>query len=165
MKNKNVGFFIIGIAVIIGIIILIFNLGLRSIVTQSCSHGSSCAMYGTISLQTYISLAIAGLIFVIGLFLIFSKEEKEIVVKKIKIREKAEENSKEKRKIDYSKLAKEEKILMKLIEEAQGTIFQSDLVEKSNFSKVKVSRILDKLEGRQFIERKRRGMTNVVVIK
>ena len=49
-------------------------------------------------------------------------------------------------------------------EKSNGTIFQSDLVEKSDFSKVKVSRILDKLEGRQLIERKRRGMTNVVVL-
>ena len=47
----------------------------------------------------------------------------------------------------------------------QETIFQSDLVEKTEFDKVKVSRILDKLEGRQLIERKRRGMTNVVVLK
>jgi hypothetical protein len=162
MKNKNVGFLIIGIAVIIGIIIGIFNFGLRSIVVESCSHGPECSMYGTIAIQTWISLAIAGLVAVIGLFLIFSKEEKEIVVKKV--REKIEVEKKAK-PIDYSKLDKDEKIIMKAVEEAQGTIFQSDLVDKTGFSKVKVTRILDRLEGRQFIERKRRGMTNVVVKK
>lgn len=162
MKNKNVGFLITGIAIVIGIIVLIFNLGMRNIVIQSCGHGSQCPMYGTIALQTYISLAIAALVLVIGLFLIFSKEEKEIVIKKVKHRIEVE---KKRKPIDYSKLSKEEKTVIKVIEEADGTIFQSDLVEKSGFSKVKVSRILDRLEGRQLIERKRRGMTNVVVLK
>ena len=32
-------------------------------------------------------------------------------------------------------------------------------------TKVKVTRILDKLEGRGLVERKRRGMTNVVMLK
>lgn len=81
MKNKNVGFLIIGISIVIGIIVLIFNLGLRNIVSQTCTHGSECSMYDTISLQTWISLAIAGLVAVIGLFLIFSKEETKIITK------------------------------------------------------------------------------------
>ncbi|MFA5174387.1 MAG: MarR family transcriptional regulator [Candidatus Pacearchaeota archaeon] len=160
MKNKNVGYLIAGLSVVIIGIVLIFNLGLKNIVGQTCSHGTSCTMYDTIAVQTYFSLAIAGIILIIGLFFIFSKEEKEIVIKKIK--EKVEVKRKP---VDYSKLDKDEKIVVKIIEDAEGTIFQSDLVEKSNFSKVKVSRILDKLEGRQLIERKRRGMTNVVLLK
>lgn len=160
MKNKNVGFLIVGIAVVIGIIVLIFNLGLKSIVGLTCTHGPSCSMYDTISIQTYVSLAIAALVLVIGLFLIFSKEDKEIVFKKIK--EKVEIKRKP---VDYSKLDKEEKVLVKIVEENDGSIFQADLIEKSGFDKVKVSRILDRLEGRQLIERKRRGMTNVVLLK
>ena len=160
MKNKNVGYLIIGIAVVIGIIILIFNMGLKDIVGETCSHGPTCTMYDTIEVQTWISLAIAGLVLVIGLFLIFSKEEVKIVTKTRKVHV-----EKKRKKIDYSKLAKDEKVLVKLIEGADGTIFQSELVEKTEFSKVKVSRILDKLEGRGLIERKRRGMTNVVVLK
>ena len=62
-------------------------------------------------------------------------------------------------------LDKEEKVIIKALENADGTIFQSDLVEKTQFGKVKVSRILDRLEGRGLLERKRRGMTNVVVLK
>ena len=159
MKNKNVGYLITGIAIVIGFIILIFNLGLKRLVGQTCSH-DNCSMYEALAMQTWLSLAIAGVILVIGLFLIFSKEETKIITKTKKIL------IKEKRKpIDYSKLLKDEKTIMKILEQADGTIFQSDLVEKSDFSKVKVSRILDKLEGRQLIERKRRGMTNVVVLK
>ena len=135
MKNKNVGFLIVGIAVIIGMIITLFNLGMRDIVETSCSHGSECAMYGTIAMQTWISLAIAGLVAFIGIFLIFSKEEEKIIVKKIKVKQ-------EEKKVpqDYSKFDKDEKVLIKLVEEEKGAIFQSTLVEKTGFSKVKVSR-------------------------
>tara|TARA_Y100000310_G_scaffold319407_1_gene374635 strand:- start:1916 stop:2398 length:483 start_codon:yes stop_codon:yes gene_type:complete len=160
MKNKNVGMLVTGIAIVIGVIVLIFNVGLKNIVGQTCTHGPTCTMYDTIAIQTWISLAIAGLILVIGLFLIFSKEETKIITRTKKVHV-----EKQRKPIDYSKLLKDEKTIMKIIEEADGTIFQSDLVEKSEFSKVKVSRILDKLEGRDLIERKRRGMTNVVVLK
>ncbi len=47
----------------------------------------------------------------------------------------------------------------------ERSIFQSTLVEKTGLSKVKVTRILDKLEGKGIIERKRRGMTNMVILK
>ena len=59
----------------------------------------------------------------------------------------------------------DEKVIVKIVIDDGGTIFQSQLVEKSGFSKSKVSLILDKLEARRILERKRRGMTNVVVLK
>lgn len=59
----------------------------------------------------------------------------------------------------------DEKVIVRIIIDDGGTIFQSQLVEKSGFSKSKVSLILDKLEARGILERKRRGMTNVVVLK
>ena len=71
MRNKNVGYLITGIALIIVVIVLIFNAGLKSIVGETCTHGPTCSMYDTIAVQTYVSLAIAGLVLVIGLFLIF----------------------------------------------------------------------------------------------
>jgi len=163
MKNKFVGFLIIGLAIVIGVIVFLFNNALTSIVDTSCSHGTSCPMYGTIHTQTYIAIALIAVIVVIGLVLLFSKEEKQIVIKKVK--EKQSNIPEEKKKIDLSLLDKDEKVLVNLIHENKGTIFQSELVEKSGFDKVKVTRILDKLEGRQVIQRMRRGMTNVVMLK
>jgi uncharacterized membrane protein len=160
MRNRNVGFLILGTSAVIAVIVGIFNYGMKSILEQSCSHGSECAMFRTIAIQTWTSLAIAGLVAVIGLFLIFSREEEKIVVKKVKVKQ-----EEKKMPIDYSKLDKDEKVLIKIVEQEKGAVFQSTLVEKSGFSKVKVSRILDRLQGRQIIERKRRGMTNVVILK
>jgi uncharacterized membrane protein len=64
-----------------------------------------------------------------------------------------------------SKLSANEKTVFEKIIESQGALFQSELVEKSGFNKVKVTRILDKLEGKDLIDRKRRGMSNIVILK
>jgi hypothetical protein len=162
MKNKNVGFLVIGIAVLMAIIVFLFQGVIKDNLDLTCSHGPTCEMYSNLNVQTWVSFVIVGIVLAIGLFLVFSKEEVRIVTK---IKTRKVHIEKKSKPIDYSKLDKDEKIIIKAVEEADGTIFQSDLVEKTEFSKVKVSRILDKLEGRQLIERKRRGMTNVVVLK
>jgi hypothetical protein len=69
------------------------------------------------------------------------------------------------KKPNLKDLNPDEVLLYNKVVEAQGTIFQSELVEKTGFTKVKVTRILDKLEGRGLIDRRRRGMTNVVILK
>jgi uncharacterized membrane protein len=117
-------------------------------------------MYDTIAFQTYVSLAIAGLILVIGLFFIFAKEKEKVVLKtKTRtIREKT-------RPIDTSKLDEKEKKVVKILQEEKGVIFQSALKEKLGIGKVGITRLLDKLEAKQIIERKRRGMNNIVVLR
>jgi uncharacterized membrane protein len=157
MKNKSVGWLIIGLSIVIGFIVLLFNLGLKKIVGQTCSHGPTCTMYDTISVQTWISVGIAAIILVIGLFLVFSKESEKIIVKtKIK--------QEKKKPINLSGLDSKEKEVIKLLEK-ENAIFQKTLMEKLNIGKVGITRLLDKLEAKQLIERKRRGMNNVVVLK
>lgn len=72
----------------------------------------------------------------------------------------------EQKNYDLTKLNKEEKKVFKFIREnKEKGIYQSNIVEKFNFPKSKVSRILDKLEQRELIERKRRGMTNIIFLR
>ncbi len=155
MENKHVGWLIVGIAIVIGIIILIFNSGLKSIVGETCTHGPTCTMFDTIAVQTYISLAIAAVILVIGLVIMFMKPKERIVVKKIKAK---------KKKIDLKGLNIREKEVVKMLQK-EGAIFQRTLMEKLDVGKVGMTRILDKLESKDIVERKRRGMNNVVVLK
>ena len=157
MKNKNVGYLIVGIAGVIGIIVWIFNIGLKNIVGETCTHGPTCSMFDTIAVQTYVSLAIAALVLVIGLFLILSKEHEKIIVKTKTIKEK-------KKKVDKSKLDKDEKKVIDILEK-ENAIFQRTLMERLEIGKVGMTRLLDKLEAKQIIERKRRGMNNLVVLK
>lgn len=163
MENKNVGWLILGIAVLMILIVFIFNSALKDIVNASCSavgHGDNCPMIDTITRQTYLSLSIVGVLVILGLFMLFSKPNERVVFKKIK--ERVEVKNKP---VDYGKLNNEEKVLAKIIESSNGGLFQSDLVEKSGFGKVKVTRILDKLEGKQLIERKRRGLNNFIMFR
>jgi uncharacterized membrane protein len=170
MKNRNVGIVVIGIALLIGFIIWAFNKAMTKIVNESCSHGPACPMWGTISFQTNVSIGVMVFVILVGLYLIFfAKDEKEKIIetKVVKVKEQItpKEITKDNYKKVMSEMADDEKLVLEKIIEAQGTIFQSDLVEKSGFTKVKVTRILDKLEGKAVIERKRRGMTNVVILK
>ncbi len=156
MENKSVGWLIIGIAIAVGIIVLIFNYSLRDLSGEICSHGTSCTMYQTVSTQMWMSLSIVAIIFVIGLVIMFQKPKEKIIIKKIK---------EKKKKIDRSKLDKDEKKVIDLLLNEGKAVFQADLMEKLEIGKVKTTRLLDKLEAKQLIERKRRGMNNIVVLR
>ncbi len=156
MENKTVGWIITGIAGLMGVIVWIFNAALKRIVGDTCTHGDSCSMYDTIAIQTWISLAIVGVIFIIGIVLMFVKPKEKVIVKTIK---------EKKKKKDYSSLDKREKEVVELLLNEGNAMFQADLMEKLNIGKVGVTRLLDKLESKQVIERKRRGMNNIVVLK
>ena len=74
----------------------------------------------------------------------------------------------EERKKRWESVAKtlkedEQKIFTAIIEE--GIIAQSEIVEKTGLPKSNVSRALYVLESRGLIERRRRGMGNIVLLK
>ncbi|NCN51392.1 hypothetical protein GW931_00060 [archaeon] len=158
MENKKVGWLIIGISVAMGILVWIFNKALQEIIAQTCKEGPSCIMHQTATTQLAISLSIVLVILAIGIYIMFSKPDEKIVIKKIK--------GKEKKKVfDLSKLDKEEKEVIEILINEEKAMFQKDLMEKLEIGKVKMTRLLDKLEAKQFIIRKRRGMNNIVVLK
>lgn len=163
MKNKNVGWLVIGISLFVFAIIVIFNYGVTSVINATCSHGPTCSMYRTLSIQTWISLAIASIILVIGLFLVFAKENERIIVKKIHTQSKISQ-----KKFDKSilnNLEPEERKLISLLMNNKGSMFQSELVKEAGMNKVRVTRLLDALEAQGLVDRRRRGMTNVVMLK
>ena len=60
------------------------------------------------------------------------------------------------------RLRNNEETIYSLLVDADGELPQRDLVESTDLSKATVSRTLDKLEQKDLVERKRRGMGNVV---
>jgi short subunit fatty acids transporter len=163
MRNRIVGFVVLGIAALIGFIIFTFNRALTDIVNTACEHGPACPMWGTIRFQTNVGIGIMVLVALVALYMIFfAKEKIEQTVVKQEI--KAKEVKKEHYEEVLNKLNDDERKILELVIDSKGTIFQSALVEQSGFTKVKVTRLLDTLEGRKLIERKRRGMTNVVIL-
>jgi uncharacterized membrane protein len=161
MKNQQSGYLIVGGGLIIGYIFYIFHKSIKDIVSVTCDNELECNSListGNITLIYIIIIIIIlyGLYIILfgkeGYFKIEKKEEESLIPSKdyITIMENLSED--------------ENKILQKIID-AQGSIYQSELVKWSEFNKVKITRILDKLEGKNLIERKRRGMTNIVILK
>ncbi len=155
MENKHVGGLIIGIGIVMGFIVWIFNYSLRKIVGTTCTH--QCTMYDTIKIQTWVSFAVVAVIIIIGIMIMNTKPKEKIIIKKI--REKSKKDL-----IDLSQLDKNEKTVVKMLQK-EGGMFQADIAEKLGIGKVGMTRLLDKLEAKQIIERKRRGMNNIVVLK
>jgi hypothetical protein len=164
MKNRTVGMLIVGIALVIGAIIYMFNQAMTTIVATECSHGLSCPMWGTIEFQTNVAIGLMTIVIGIGLYLVFFSKD-EMVIKRITERVDMKRPTKE----TYGKVLKtlygDERLVLEKVIEAEGSIFQSDLVDRTGLGKVKVSRILDKLEGKGLVETKTRGITNIVLLK
>lgn len=175
MKNRHAGMLIIGIALLIGFLIWLFNNTLSRIVNESCTHGSSCAMWDSIRFQTGVGLGLLGFVLIIGIYIAFFAKDQVAVkeVHRVKIvKEKDSKNPEEEKKEREDRIKKasellegEEKEIFLKIAVADGAVFQSSLIKETGFSKVKITRILDRLEGKGLIERKRRGMTNIVLLK
>lgn len=71
----------------------------------------------------------------------------------------------EEKKQDLSRLSEEEKKIFLFIKAQKQGVYQSNLVKEFSLSKVQATRLLDRLEGHGLIERKRRGLTNIVLVK
>jgi len=62
-------------------------------------------------------------------------------------------------------LNKSEKKIYDIIVKMGGIAFQSEIVRKSGLSRSTVSIILDKLEARGILIKRRKGMYNIVVLR
>ncbi len=62
-------------------------------------------------------------------------------------------------------LKDDERKIYKVILDSDGIINQSELAEKTGISKSNVSRVLDLLESKGLVERRRRGMGNIILLK
>jgi uncharacterized membrane protein len=129
-------------------------------ITGSCMAYETCPHIAVIN-QANVGYVLSAIIFAIGLIMtVIGFKKRDIptdVVMENEKRKKWEETVKT--------LTGDENLVYGKIASAGGVIFQSDLVEQSGFPKAKVSRILDRLEASGLVERKRRGMSNAIVLK
>jgi uncharacterized membrane protein len=161
LSAKQLGLILIAISIIL---LLIFSSSTYELVKAAdivCREvcgpemGPNCPHTQSIPLQSYVGFSTAFILAGIGVFMVLGgrKYQEELTEKEKKLEK------------TISTLKGDERKICETIKESGGAIFQSDLIEKAGFSKVKVSRILDKLEGKGLIERRRRGMTNLVLMK
>src|SRR3989338_2484661 len=155
--NKWIGMLISIISVILIFILASFSIKIAEIESAKCVHppGGQCPITAHIPSASYAGAALLIIIFILGIKVALKSESSEKIRKE----------SAEKAEAVARALKGDEKKAYELIAASQGAIFQSELVEKMGYSKVRVSRILDKLEGQDLIERRRRGLANMVLIK
>ncbi|HME87142.1 MAG TPA: MarR family transcriptional regulator [Candidatus Nanoarchaeia archaeon] len=168
MKNKIAGFLVIGIAILMGFVIYSYQSTLSQLATETCpiTGDAFCIHEELANQQININVAILVLVIAIGFYLIFFSKEERIITKLLRVKEQVSKKiSKDNYRKVLSSLESDEKDVLEHVLSSNGSIYQSALVEKTGFSKVHVTRILDKLEGKQLIERKRRGMTNIVLLR
>ena len=120
--------------------------------TQCPVHQAN-SLWTNVSWMIVTAFGINFLIFGVGVYMAFFQKA---LTKELK---------KEFKEIDISKLDDEEKKIYEIIKNSKGSAYQTDLIKETGFSKVKITRILDRLESKDVLERKRRGMTNIIVLK
>lgn len=160
MNYKTVGwvFVLIGIALTVFAIV---NNYLNSLVIPYLSPQICTQHCNTLSFENYIIYALIVLSFVLGVYFIIFYKQKNEEKKEGKIEQKEVKPTAN----ILGSLTPDERRIIEIITEGGGVLFQSDIVEKTGFPKAKVSRILDRLEAREVVERRRRGMTNAIMIK
>jgi uncharacterized membrane protein len=159
IDQKKIGLVIIALSVILFILTFYLTdtiMKLKVELHKTCPlPPEECPYKSSVPVEAVASFILVAGIGIFGLLLTLTARGME----KIAIQEKR------KLKDSLKGLAEEERRVYGIISSSDGLVFQSDLIEKTNFSKVKISRILDRLEAKNLVERRRRGMANIIVLK
>lgn len=161
LNFKTAGYLLIGLSALIIILLIFVKIDVDEQSAFLCEKFSEnqldmlqCPAHkSNVSWLLVSAFGIGFLMLGVGLYFIFMHKPASVQPKK------------EFTQINLSKLSDEERKLYEIIRNKGGSSYQADLVKETGFSKVKVTRILDKMELSGILERKRRGMTNIVVLK
>lgn len=155
LSNKKIGYTLATIAIVLMIATFMIKTELDDQTAYMCTvieqtpdiTMEDCPAHNdTYSWLLMLSFGIAIAILITGIYLLLPRQEEK------------------KKHTEVAGLPKDERRVYELVKEA-GSCFQSDLVRETENSKVKVTRLLDKLEQKGLVERKRRGMTNIIFLK
>ena len=157
VNAKYIGAAVIILAVALLLAVVPLSLRIAESALSQCTHvsGMGCSITAHIPLESYIGIGSAIALILIGSLLALRSRKYESFAKE----------TSEKIKNAAKKLDGDEKLIYNMVVESGGAQFQSELAEKSSFGKVKVTRILDRLESKGLVERRRRGMTNMILLK
>ena len=149
MKNRNIGLLLIGIIILIGLLTWSYENALNNIVATSCNNGTTCPMYHVLGTQRMFSTILILIIVGVATYFIFID-----YIKKFKWLENA--------KVAVSG---EERLIYEELRKNDNKLSQSELIANLNITKVKMTRLLNRLEKKGLIDRKRSGVGNIVELK
>src|SRR3990172_10669597 len=141
LKTSQIGLIIIAITISLGAILYSFTVQAIQVSTGLCvaELGATCPHEGYVPPETFL-----GVLFLLGLgslgtYLAMQRGAGIIMKPNVNLRS----------------LDNEERNVYKAVIASNGAIFQSELMEKLEFSKVKITRLLDRLEAKNILERRR----------
>jgi len=156
MNTKSIGVILIGICIVFLFVMTSFvneiNHGNES--SCGCPTGE-CPMSNDLPLYAYLGFFIALLLGILGVYVILTARgmEREYAEKEKKLAE------------QVKSLDEDEKKIYEEIYRADGVVFQAELVKETELPKAKVSRVLDRLENKGLLERRRKGLNNLVLLR
>ena len=157
MKQQHLGLIILALAIAMSAVSYWFTTDLNSYLHNYCTDvDGSCPHAGSLPPQSYVAFTLDFVLAVFGIYLL--RPPPASMESQVSLERKAELER------ASGSLEGEEKQVFGIVLR-EGLVFQGKLISETGFSKVKVSRILDRLEAKKLIERRRRGMSNVVVPK
>ncbi|HLE07270.1 MAG TPA: MarR family transcriptional regulator [archaeon] len=159
ISTKHMGAAVVAVALLMSIVLFSYTDTVRKLniyTHQDCGMPDDiCPAKNDVPIAAVAGFTLDAVLLILGLLLVFY--DKQISETAIAVKKKFSFNVKS--------LQADEKKVFEMLSNGDGGEFQSSLVEKSGMSKVSVSRILDRLEAKGLIERRRRGMSNFVILK
>jgi uncharacterized membrane protein len=152
---QKIGLFIILLSFLLFYFIFTFTQDVMALHQTQCGCGEVCPMAENLPLSSYLGFSLVVLMMILGIYLVLAVKETEVTASK---------KIKEWNKV-LKTLPEDSAQLYTLIKDSEGVIFQADLVKQSSMNKVKVSRLLDKMEAKGLLERRRKGMANIILLK
>ncbi len=130
------------------------------------SEVSAVHLPGLFTFTDGVIIAIAScLVGVSGMYLLFMDSRPALREAEVNLPEEIMQERRARWGETAKTLKEDEQKIYEEILNSDGVILQSELVEKTGLSKSTVSRCLDLMEGRGMAERKRKGMSNLVLLK
>ena len=164
IKNKGIGFAIIVLSILLISVLTFVKINVDEQEAFLCEEVhkdpeidiQECPAHeSNNSWLLLLAFGVAALALTLGIIMLISNDKQN----------NTEVTEKPLAEIDISKLNEEEKKIYEIIKEKGGSAYQSDLIKETEFSKVKITRILDRMEQRKILDRHRRGMANLIVLK
>ncbi len=171
-QNKTVLGIMVILILLFAVSIFFYNRTLNDLASVSCTDSSiKCPHEKVVETQNIVIAALIGMMVLVAGWLAYQTYGKKARKQDApEDRQTPQKNEAQvvhpvQKKVDTSSLDSDEKKIVEIIREKGGSVFQSEVISKLGYSKVKISRLLDRLEQKGIVERKRRGMANLVVLK
>ena len=164
MGNKQLGFVVLSIGIIISIILgILINKYNEAVATEKCYPSDNCKRIESSLSITHFAFGAIGFIMALGFYLLFFSKSEETILNRLE-EEKQTKIKEDRFFILLRALDNFEKNILMAIKEQNG-ITQNTLRLRTDLSKAKISYVVNDLEKKGLIKRVPKGKTFAIFLK